>query len=485
MAKTIFNTTEKSNFILNMTEEQYSKLASRGLVAAMMCIPLFTFIPEITDKASYAFSAGGLALGGVIAIILAFIGMMKKYIRKTALFPVCAMGAMVIWGFVSMMNSYDIQISTYGYTERGEGLLAILFYFGFFTTAASLKRETAIKTILNGIVGIGLLNSIVSLIQVFAAKLTHYKIISMEIDDSEIDAASGLSMSPLFLAMLLTFALIAALIGFITCDNKRFRVGYLCSAVLFAFVMMFTYSFIGICGLAFAALVAIVSVFKFKAPKLRLAAVPAIAAAAVLAVAIVNAGAVGNISSYRLYDGRILWWADGYMRADACGDFDSNVLDIDNTLDVYLYLNEKTMNIIENNPMTGTGPEQLVFPQIKTDGGLGEDASINDIIRLNTGTFDKVYNEYLYTAATRGIPSLIAMIMVLVPALFMGRKNSRKRNTNGAFAIAVMTLGGVLLYFIGCSSIAFAPVFWTVAGAACAEVDEVKQDKISKTAKKK
>ena len=173
------------------------------------------------------------------------------------------------------------------------------------------------------------------------------------------------------------------------------------------------------------------------------------------------------------------------MRADACGDFDSNVLDIDNTLDVYLYLNEKTMNIIENNPMTGTGPEQLVFPQIKTDGGLGEDASINDIIRLNTGTFDKVYNEYLYTAATRGIPSLIAMIMVLVPALFMGRMNSRKRNTNGAFAIAVMTLGGVLLYFIGCSSIAFAPVFWTVAGAACAEVDEVKQDKISKTAKKK
>ena len=211
----------------------------------------------------------------------------------------------------------------------------------------------------------------------------------------------------------------------------------------------------------------------------------AVAAAAVLAVVIVNAGAVGNISSYRLYDGRILWWADGYMRADACGDFDKKVIDIDNTLDVYLYLNEKTMNIIENNPMTGTGPEQLVFPQLKTDGGLGTNVNINDIVRLNKGTFDKVYNEYLYTAATRGIPSLIAMIMVLVPALFMGRSNSRRRKTNGAFAIAVMTLGGVLLYLIGCSSIAFAPVFWTVAGAACAEVDEVKQDKISKTAKKK
>ncbi len=483
MAKTIFNSTEKSNFILNMTEEQYSKLTSRALVAAMLCVPLFTLVPEISyevkGESSYAVSAGGLAVGGVIAIIFAFIAMMKKYIKKSALFPVCAMGAMVIWGFVSMMNSYDIQISTYGYTERGEGLLAILFYFGFFTAAAALKRETAVKTVLNGIVGVGLLNSTVALVQVFTGKFSHYYRLSMDEEDVA-NAASGLSMSPLFLAMLLTVAMTAAVIGFAGSDNKKNRIIYLCSAVLFAFVTMFTYSFIGICGLAFTVLAAAAAVFKLKAPKIRLLSVPAVAAAALIAFAVVNAGAVGDISSYKLRDGRILWWADSYMRADASGDFDADIVDIDNTLDVYLYLNEKTMNIIQRFPMTGTGPEQLVFPQLKTDGGLGEEAGINDIIRLNKGTFDKVYNEYLYTAATRGIPSLIAMIMVLLPALFIGRKNSRRRNTSEAFAIAVMALGGVLLYFIGCSSIAFAPVFWVVAGAACADVEEVKAKKNEK-----
>ena len=82
MAKTIFNTSEKSNFILNMTEEQFSKLASIGLAIAIMMPTLFTLIPEIVyevkGEGSYVISAGGLVLGGVIAMIVTIIGVMKK-----------------------------------------------------------------------------------------------------------------------------------------------------------------------------------------------------------------------------------------------------------------------------------------------------------------------------------------------------------------------------------------------------------------------
>ena len=480
MAKTLFNSSEKSNFILNMTEEQYSKLASRGLAIAMMMAPLFTLAPEIYAdevkvKASYAFTAGGLVVGGVIAMIIAIIGMMKKYIGKGNIFPVCTMAAMVLWGVVSLANGVDLNISFYGYPERGEGLLAIIFYFCFFASAASLKRETAVKTVVDGIVGVGILNSAVSLIQIFAGKLSHY---TNALED-KINAASGLSMSPLFLAMVLTLSLTAALIGFMTSENKTRRTVFVCSALLFSFVMMFTYSLIGVCGLAVAVIVSAITAIKLKAPKKRLVCLPASLAAAGAAIALVFGGVIGNINSYRLYDGRILWWCDSFMRASASGIYDSEWVDIDDTLDVYSYLNRRTIDIIENNALVGTGPDQLAFAIINTNAEVDSNMSVPEFMTndVNKGTFDKVYNEYLYTAATRGIPSLIALVLTLAAVIALGVKSLRGRKTAEAFTVFALVLTGVLIFFIGCSSITFAPVFWTVAGAACAGIASEKEKK--------
>ena len=482
MAKTIFHTTEKSNFILNMTEEQYSSLAVKGLITALFAVPLFTLVPEIADKTIYVLSAAGLAVAGVINMILALIAIIKKYIDKRVMLPVCAMGALVAWGVVSLVNGYDMHIALYGYSDRGEGLLAILFYFGFFTTAVSIKREKARASLIKGIIGLGLLNSFISVVQILTGKLGQYELADLGI---ETRAASGLSMSPLFLAMVLTLSLTAALIAFVTSESKKYRIICICSAALFSFVMMFTYSLIGICGLVFSVIAAVVAVFVMKAPKLRLVSVLAAAVPAALAVIIVNAGLIGNISSYRLYDGRTLWWADAYMRASASGSYNAKVVDIDDTMEVYSYLNDKTMNIIHKYPWTGTGPEQLVFPQLYTAQGFGENTDISYIIPFNTGTFDKVYNEYLYTAATRGIPSLIALVLVLVPSLIASVKSLRKKRDSESMILTALLIGGVLLFFIGCSSISFAPVFWAAAGASCADTVVGKKEKSPKNAAKK
>ena len=478
MAKTIFNTSENSNFILNMTEEQYSKLASRGLIAAMLCVPLFTFIPEVTIKATYAVSAGGLAVGGVICMILALIAIMKKYISKAAVLPVCAMAALVGWGVVSLINGYDFNISLYGYHNRGEGLLAIMFYFGFFTTAAAIKREKAIETLVNGIVSVGILNSIMSLYQIFIT-IEHYRFVSV---DDEARAASGLSMSPIFLAMVLTLALTAALIGFVTSESKKRRIIFLCAAMLFSFVIMFTYTIVGICGLVFSIITAVIAVFVLKAPKVRLVSVIASGAGAGLAVILVCMGAIGNLTGYRTFDGRIAWWADGYMRASASGSFNADIINIDDPIDVYTYMNEKTMDIIGKNPLTGTGPEQLAFPQVRALNGNTE---IEDIMTSNTGIFDKDYNEYLYTAATRGIPSLVALVLALLPAVIIGYKAFRRRKNAEAYTAFVLTLGGVLMFFISCSSIAYAPVFWAAAGTACAAIETPSEKKAAEKLAKK
>ena len=478
MAKQLFNSSEKSNFILNLTEEKYSKLAAWGLLAACFMTSLFTIIPECTDTGLYTIVSGGLVIAGVYCMIMAIISLMKGYVEKRVLFPVISFGVIVAWAVVSLINSYDKTVALYGFSGRGEGVLAFLFYCCIFITGISLKREKALFTLIGGIIGTGVLNSVWGLIQVFTGKLSNYSFVTME---TEARAASGLSQSPLFLAMLLSLSLTAALMGAVLSESKKKRVLAMAAACLISLTMVFTYSFIGWCGLGFAVLTAAVTVFASGAKKSRLSVILAAAVPAALGVVLVQAGLIGNISSYRLYDGRILWWADSYYRLSASGDPDTSAVDLDDTYDVYYTLNSKTMNIISNFPLTGTGPEQLVYPQLYNKSATGEADDLRNIIINNKGTFDKTYNEYLYSAATRGIPSAIALGLVLISALILSFRNMKRKNSVTGPILFALTLCGTLLFLIGCSNTAFSPVFWAAAGAGCVELSR-KEGKEVKTA---
>ena len=468
MPRTIFNSSEKSNFILNMTEKQYSKFASIGLILSCFLISLFTFIPEIFKTTTYSIVSAGLAICGVYCMIMTIISISKRYINGSSVFPVCAFAFMFLWGIVSLLCSFDVYTSLYGFPQRGEGMLAIMFYLCIFITGATVKRKKAADALMNALIGAGLLNSAVSLIQIFTGKLSHYVNITLETDTF---SASGLAQSPLFLAMLLSLSLTAALITAVTTKSSKFRILCIVSSLFFGFVMMMTYSFIGICGIAFAVIAAVISLFMTKSPKKMLAALLPTVAGAAAAVIIVNAGLIGNISSYKLYDGRELWWADSYMRIGASGDFNYQISDIDDTLDLYLTMNSKTLDIIAKDPLSGTGPDQLAFPQIYTTGDYTDDVSLIDLIPINKGIFDRVYNEYLYTAATRGIPSAIALVIVLLSALIKGFKSMKKNKEPLNITIFFLVLCGSLLFLIGCSNITFSPIFWAIAGIAFAALD--------------
>ncbi len=464
MAKQLFNSSEKTNFILNMTEEKYSKIAAFGLVAACFATSVAAAIPVISREPLYEITSAGLTIAGVIAMILALIGALKKFIGKSVLIPCCALGFALVWSLVSLIFSYDKGISFYGFNGRGEGILALIFYFCFFLTGASIKIEKSAKTLIIGLIGVGILNSAAAMVQVFSGKFNDFRMISMEI---QANAAVGFSQSPLFLAVLLTFSLIAALSGAILAQKKSHKIVCAAAACLFAFTIMLTYSFVGICGAVISVIAAVIVVFANKKPKINLIAILSVIIPAALSIVIVQAGIIGNISQYRLYDGRILWFADSYYRLSASGEPDLNLVDIDDTFDVYYTLNRKTIDIISANPLAGTGPEQLVFPQLYTSGTAGDDAVINDIIIENKGTFDKDYNEYLYTAATRGIPAAISLIIAVLAILAAGYKSFRSgRKWQSMFVLSV-TAAGALIFLICCSSTAFAPIFWCAAGCCC------------------
>lgn len=464
MAKQLFKTSEKSNFILNMTRESYSKLASYGLVTACLFTSFATMIPVFSGEKTFSATSLGLTLSGVICMILALIGIVKKFVEKRLSVVLAGIGFTIVWAIVSLLASEDKDVALNGYMGRGEGLLAIIFYACFFVTAASMTGDKARKTLIYGILANGVINSIIGLIQVFTGNISNYHWVSTKII---IDAASGLSQSPLFLAMVLSISIAAALMGLVLFEGKGAKIFCIICACLFSFVIMFTYSLIGICGAVLAVISAAAVIFVAKAPKINLLSVLAVIVPAFAAVAIVQSGAVGNINSYRLYDGRILWFADSYSRLNSSGNFDPDNIDIDDTYDVYYTLNRKTLDIISSHALTGTGPDQLAYPQVYTYGldSLGN-VSLGDVIILNKGVFDRVYNEYLYTAATRGIPSAIALVVTIFGALFLGFSGYKKRKDTLTLCLTMLTLMGALIFLIGCTNTAFSPIFWALAGSA-------------------
>lgn len=468
MAKQLFKSSEKSNFILNLTEEKYSKIASLGLIAACFAVSAATAVPVLMENKMYSISAAGLSIAGVICMITAFIGAIKKYISKKQLMPLCAMGVFLLWSVISLINSYDKEVGFYGFPGRGEGLLATIFYICIFVTAISVKREQTLKTLIYGIIGNGLLNSIFAFVQIFTGKFSEYRNAAIKI---EINAASGFSQSPIFLAMVLSISIGAAIIGSLLLKGKGNKIFCIVSAAVFSFVNMFTYSLVGIVGTVLAIIVGAAAVFILKAPKKNLFSLFSVAVPAAAAVLIVQLGAVGNISEYKLYDGRILWTMDSYGRVNSSGNYDADLVDIDDIQDVYYTINRKTVDIINAHGLTGTGPEQLLYPQLYTYGPVGSaESAIEDVAIMNKGTFDKTYNEYLYTAATRGIPSALALSAAFIGIIFIGLVNFKKHRNGYSLCMTLLSGMGVLLYLISCGNTAFSPIFWVIAGLSCADI---------------
>lgn len=235
-----------------MTAEKYNKIASKVLLISCILVSLFAIPSEITYKTGYVYINCGLAICGVAGMITALIAILKKYIHKSMLIPVCSFGFMILWGVLSLINSYDKNIAFYGSNGRGEGLLALIFYFCMFITAMTLTKENAIHTVMDSIVAMGLVNVIWGILQItditssFADSKDYYDYIS---NVGNINAASGLCQSPMFLAMALSLALMTAITGACICESNGRRLIYTLSAILFSFMIMFTYTALGICGI--------------------------------------------------------------------------------------------------------------------------------------------------------------------------------------------------------------------------------------------
>ncbi len=131
------------------------------------------------------------------------------------------------------------------------------------------------------------------------------------------------------------------------------------------------------------------------------------------------------------------------------------------------YIWDKTVPILKAHPILGTGPDTyaLYFPN--TDYlNLYHTGFSNEIIT-------KPHSLYLQIAAQTGIPSLIAFLVfyamyaVSSVRLYM-RHNSKKYEVRIGLAILSGTFGYLVTSIANDSTIAVAPLFWTLIGVGLA-----------------
>lgn len=164
-----------------------------------------------------------------------------------------------------------------------------------------------------------------------------------------------------------------------------------------------------------------------------------------------------NVTGFALYDGGIIWEDSAYRLAVSgyyikSGTTNPNGhFDLESVPETYGFLWRSTMKIVQDYPLVGSGPDNLVYPQLYQNIAVG----------ANPNTFDRAYDYYLHLAATMGVPMLVLFLALMVISLVQGAKGCKGWLRTGI-------LGAVILYLavmvIGSSCITVAPLFWMLAG---------------------
>ncbi|MBR1529826.1 MAG: O-antigen ligase family protein [Oscillospiraceae bacterium] len=470
-AKTIFGTTEKSNFILNMTPESYYDYNLKILTGFLILMPLFSIPLEFFK----VYSVPGMALSiiGVFAIVFVFIGFMKDETPKKLYLPAYLLGAMLIWGLVSLYNSYFYSISLFGSDGRSEGWLSLLFYGSFFLLGAQLGTDDNRLKLLHGMYYMGLAECFWSLLQMLPIGFPDYYRNLEPLLLFDLCLPSGLAGSPVFLALILTLLMIPAFTEAVfTEDSKQKLINLIC-IFCFAMTAIRTQCLIGVIGTVLAILIALVYALVKKAGK-KLTPCIITAVIAVLLAFVWSwfspalnqtysreTGENVQISNhFTFYDGGIIW-EDSSYRLAVSGYYVRNgsanpngSFEITSLSDSYGYLWKNTLAIIKKYPLAGSGPDSLVYPQLYQ----------NRIIASNPNVFDRCYNYYLHLAGTLGIPMLLLFLALMILTLIRGAKACKQQDSWLYFSIFSSVIVYLLLMLIGISGITSAPLFWMLAG---------------------
>lgn len=466
--KTIFGTTEKSNFILNMKAETLQNWIA-ALLAACVIVPQIVGFLVYGVKTSPSLMGAGLYFTGFACILFFLIAMIKGRLSFKEDKILWIITFMAVWAFVSYygvvlranggQSSEIINTALSGELGRYEGLLSLLAYFGIFCLAACVTREKTVSILIDVIIGAGVVQSLFAIFEHipglrFMPNFADLPTLALK----DVMLSSGLSENPIVFGSFLTIVFSLALNGAVSEKNKTKSRIYCAAALLFWLVGFFTSSIVPIIGMFSAFVIVTLKIFFSKEPLSKN-----------------NAYSYAILATGMSVIFALIWIFQGiYIRDKAIAYYDAYFRLF--IVTSYSYVNkqslydiglEKSLYFIKEHPILGIGPDLMAKYQI----------SNSDLVLCS---IDRSYNEIVYTAATRGIPAAAAYIVFLFAAVkkaFGGFKTALKDNSDwyGA-AIFTAIAAYIIQSFFSFSSVLCAPIFWLLCGLAFGKInDKIKE----------
>ncbi|MBR6718893.1 MAG: O-antigen ligase family protein [Oscillospiraceae bacterium] len=534
MAKTIFGTSEKSNFILNMDLDRYRQGCGKLTLIVFWATAIAQLISHMLGssevKLAQIFEGGGFAgaviflllllrrvslifsLAGVFALFATVIGLMRKQFSKATAVPYLLTVASLVWAMISRFHSYDLKISLFGFPGREEGWFALLMYGGIFYLGTMLRRKSDLERFGRGLMILGIAECVVGFVQAIPLfdflnpddGLNPYRNIDpLLLWNTRLPA--GMCSSPITYAMKLGMFGALAVPASLLAEEKKTRVlGTVCMfcSIVMALKTQTIAGVIAAAGILLTALILLV--LKKQQAKSKAAAGLALCGAVCGVVWIlltpkinqtyfrpdkahVQPGGKGfTVTAWEkdvsditlpsgltlakskdgntypaLYDGGIVW-DDGFYRVSTAGSYYPSAehdFEIYDAASVLRYCWKQGVKAIKIDPLLGVGPDNFPFTQMRT--------SLE--ITANANAVDNPYNEYLYIAATRGIPSLLMHLAMLVCCFVLVWKRRGIVQSWVRLAACCAVALYAVTALVGMSVLTVAPVFWALLGVMAAE----------------
>jgi len=474
--KTIFNTTEKSNFILNMTNDQFNKFSSAALSTGIVLIFVFSLISELMSYSeSYMtndwriFPSFGLAIAGIAGISIFIIALIKQTLSKQQVIASVAALIMLVCMYISYINAFT-DIKDYsgflGYRfGRYEGIMTYLSYLFIFVGAMSVNKKESVKKIFDTAVIVIILQCIWSGMQLIPSFPSHYHKTPYIINN--VNLPSGVTGSPIFLSLVLAVGLSISMAGSVFEKSAKRKKLYCIPVFISSFFIILTHTSIGIIS---AALIIAVYVISFAMGKKKLKD----NSPSFLPVIIMIAGCLSALAVMLLTNGiqildGIIIWHDGFQRLNSFGQHSNSAVHLDDLPALYSYLSDGACKIINKYPLTGIGPDAFVLP---------DTTIMYDLPSVAANKYDRPYNEYLFYAATLGIPYCISFACTLIFSLICSARSAFRFIKGSGNWIHVAAFSGSLIYivtaFINTGSAASTPFAWLLLGIGCCSVSDSK-----------
>lgn len=471
MPKTIFGTTEKSNFILNMKFTTVRRWVL-GILCACIIVPLIggMFITGIEGTSSFLGSF--LYATGFSCILFYIVLLLRKDIdfkKYPIAFFVIGLAVLAFASyykvFLSGADQEYINTTLLGELGRYEGLLSIIAYTGIFLLATAVMTYSSVKVIFDILVGAGIVQSIVAIMQHIPWDFpSDFRKLPALLLLKDVHLSSGLSDSPIFFGSFLTIVSAVAISGAIYDKNiKRARI-YGVSSVLFFLTGLFTSSVVPLIGIGATVVIILILEFtagkggtKFesgvlKSSRKRLAAIICSLAAVF--------GIVFATQGIYLRD-KAIAYTDAYYRLFIVAGSPSPV----NEESLWKIGADRSFIMIVDHPLLGVGPD--MFAKAQADKALNVDA------------LDRSYNEYLYIAATRGVPSLLVYLAFLGATLYRLVKDLKQFTSDREKWFRPALLTAITAYsiqaFFSASAVTVAPFFWLLLGISWSKFNDEKR----------